>query len=84
MIAVREPSDVNPQPRSCSNGLTNVSYHYRWVADDTEIDSATSSTYSVQASDNGKVIKVQVTFEDDAGYDESLTGAGTSAVVLGG
>ncbi len=69
---------------SDSDGLTNVSYSYQWLADDTAIDGATSSTYTVQASDNGKVIKVQVTFDDDAGNDESLTSAGTSAVVLGG
>ena len=69
---------------SDSNGLTNVSYSYQWLADDTEIDGATSSTYTVQSSDNGKVIKVRVTFTDDAGNDESLTSAGTSAVVLGG
>ena len=66
------------------DGLTNVSYSYQWLADDTEIDGATSSTYTVQSSDNGKVIKVQVTFTDDGGSDESLTSAGTSAVVLGG
>ncbi len=66
------------------DGLTNVSYSYQWLADDTEIDGATSSTYTVQASDNGKVIKVRVTFTDDANNEESLTSAGTSAVVLGG
>ena len=66
------------------DGLTNVSYSYQWLADDTEIDEATSSTYTVQSSDNGKVIKVQVTFTDDEGNDESLLSGGTSAVVLGG
>ena len=69
---------------SDADGLTNVTYSYQWLADDTEIDGATNSTYTVQASDNGKVIKVRVTFTDDAGNDESLTSAGTSAVVLGG
>ncbi len=69
---------------SDSDGLTNVTYSYQWLADDTEIDGATSSTYTVQSSDNGKVIKVRVTFTDDAGNDETLTSAGTSAVVLGG
>ena len=64
-----------------TNGLTGVSYSYQWLADDTEIGSATSSTYTLQASDNGRVIKVQVAFTDDAGNDESLTSAGTSAVV---
>ena len=69
---------------SDADGLTNVSYSYQWLADDTEIDGATSSTYTVQASDNGKVIKVRVTFNDDAGNEETLSSAGTSAVVLGG
>ena len=44
---------------SDSDGLTNPSYSYRWLADDTEIDGATSSTYTLQSSDNGKVIKVR-------------------------
>ena len=69
---------------SDADGLDNVSYSYQWLADDTEIDGATSSTYTLQASDNGKVIKVRVTFTDDAGDEESLTSAGTSAVVMGG
>ena len=67
-----------------TDGLTNVSYSYQWLADDTEIDGATSSTYTLQSSDDGKVIKVRVTFTDDAGNDESLTSAGTAAVVMGG
>ncbi|MCY4583527.1 MAG: cadherin-like beta sandwich domain-containing protein [Chloroflexi bacterium] len=69
---------------SDTDGLTNVSYSYQWLADDTEIDGATSSTYTVQSSDNGKVIKVLVTFTDDEGADESLTSAGTATVVTGG
>ena len=69
---------------SDADGLTNVSYSYQWLADDADIDGATSSTYTVQSSDNGKVITVRVTFTDDAGSDESLTSAGTAAVVMGG
>ena len=69
---------------SDANGLDNVSYSYQWLADDVEIEGATNSTYTVQASDNGKVIKVQVTFTDDHGYEESLTSEGTAAVVMGG
>ena len=69
---------------SDADGLTNVSYSYQWLADDTEIDGATSSTYTVQSSDNGKVIKVRVDFRDDARTRESLTSEGTSAVVMGG
>ena len=69
---------------SDADGLTNVSYNYQWLADDTDIDGATSSTYTVQSSDNDKVIKVRVTFTDDESNDETLPSAGTSAVVLGG
>ena len=63
------------------DGLTNVTYSYQWLADDTEIGGATSSTYTLQSSDNGKVIKVRVTFTDDADNEETLTSAGTAAVV---
>ena len=63
---------------------SNGTYSYQWLADDTEIDGATNSTYTVQTTDNGKVIKVRVSFTNHAGNRESLTSAGTSAVVLGG
>ncbi len=69
---------------SDADGLDNVSYSYQWLSDDTEIDDATNSIYTVQGSDNGKVIKVRVTFTDDAGYAESLTSEGTETVVMGG
>ena len=67
-----------------ADGLTNVSYSYQWLADDTEIDDATNPIYTLQPSDNGKVIKVRVTFTDDAGNEESLTSEGTETVVMGG
>ncbi len=66
---------------SDADGLDNVTYSYQWLSSrDTEIDGATSSTYTFQSSDNGKLIKVRVTFTDDAGYDESLTSEATVAV----
>ena len=66
---------------SDADGLTNVAYSYQWLSSrDTEIDGATSSTYTPQASDAGKVIKVRVTFVDDAGNEESLTSEATGAV----
>ena len=62
-----------------------MAYSYQWLSSrESEIDGATSSTYTVQASDNGKTIKVRVTFTDDAGNEESLTSAATEAVVMGG
>ena len=69
---------------SDADGLDNATYSYQWLADDTEIDGATSSTYTLQASDNGKAIKVRVTFTDDAGSDASLTSEATAAVEMGG
>ena len=50
------------------------------LADDTEIDGATGSTYTLVAADEGKVIKVTVSFTDDAGNAENLTSAATTAV----
>ncbi len=68
---------------SDADGLDSVNYNYQWLSSrDTEIDQATNSTYKVQPSDNGKVIKVRVTFTDDAGYDESLTSEATEAVTV--
>ena len=64
------------------DGLTNVSYSYQWLADDTEIGGATNSTYTPQTTDIGKVIKVRVTFTDDRDNNESLTSAGTVTVTV--
>ena len=68
---------------SDADGLTNVAYSYQWLADDTEIDGATSSSYTLQSSDEGKVVKVLVTFTDDDGGNESLTSESTAAVMGG-
>ena len=62
--------------------LTNVTYSYQWLSDDAEIDGATSSTYTLQPSDDGKIVKVRVSFTDDAGNEESLTSDGTLATRL--
>ena len=63
-----------------SDGLTNATFTYQWLADDAAISGATGSTYTLVAADSGKVIKVQVSFTDDAGNTESLTSAATAAV----
>ena len=60
------------------DGLTSVSYGYQWIrvddmAVETDISSATSSTYTLVAADVGKHFKVKVTFQDDRSFDESLT-----------
>ena len=67
-----------------TDGLSNVSYSYQWVANDgtndTDISGATGSTYTLVAADEGKTVKVKVSFTDDAGNDETLTSAATAAV----
>ena len=65
---------------SDSDGMTNTTYAYQWLADDAEISGATGSSYTLVASDEGKAIKVRVSFTDDRGHQESLTSAATPSV----
>ena len=69
---------------SDSDGLADAIFTYQWIAndgtDDTDIQDATGSTYILSAADEGKTIKVRVSFTDDAGNDESLTSEATAAV----
>ena len=69
-----------------ADGLSNVTYIYQWIANDgtadTDIGNATGSTYTLVSDDEGKTIKVRVSFTDDGGNDESLTGAATAAVAV--
>ena len=62
------------------DGLVNVSYGYQWQADDADVADATGSTYTLAEGDEGKAIKVEVTFEDDAGNEETLTSTATPTV----
>ena len=62
------------------DGLENAAFNYRWLAGDTEIADATSSTYTLVDTDQGKTVKASVTFTDDAGNDESLASAATATV----
>ena len=69
---------------SDSDGLTNVSYSYQWIrndgTNDADIGGQTGSTYTLVSADEGKTIKVRVSFTDDAGNEETLTSAATAAV----
>ena len=60
--------------------LTNVSYSYQWVTDDSDIVGATHSTYTLKDADEGKTVKVRVSFTDDRGNQETLTSSATAAV----
>ena len=65
---------------SDDDGLDNAAFVYQWLADDVELSGATISSYTLVAIEAGKSIKVQVTFTDDVGHEESLTSEATVAV----
>ncbi len=69
---------------SDTDGLSGATFGYQWISNDgtsdTNITGATSSTYTLVAADEGRYIKVKVSFTDDAGFGESLTSAATAAV----
>ena len=77
---VGETLTANTTGIADSDGLTRATFAYQWLADDADITDATGSTYTPAAIDAGKAVKVRVTFTDDAGNEESLTSAATSAV----
>ena len=66
------------------NDESSYAYTYQWVRVDSgtesDIGSATSSAYIPVAADEGKTLKVRVSFKDDAGFSESLTSAATGTV----
>ena len=59
-----------------ADGLTNVSYAYQWIRTDggadADIAGASGSTYTLTGDDQGKTIKLKVTFNDDKGNSETL------------
>ena len=63
-----------------ADGLTNATFTYQWLADDTAIQGATKSTYTLVDADEGKSISVRVSFTDDADNEETLTSVTTDAV----
>ncbi len=71
-----------------ANGLANATFSYRWVSSDgttdTDIEKATGSTYKLVAADQGRFVKVRVTFTDGGGNEESLTSAPTGPVFSDG
>ena len=68
-----------------ANGLSSATFAFQWVSIDggSEDDSAgaTNASYTLADSDEGKAVKVRVTFTDDDGTEETLTSAPTATVV---
>ena len=77
---VGETLTANTSGMADEDGISNVQYEYQWLADDSDISGATNATYTLVAADEGKAIKVRVSFTDDADNEETLTSAATDAV----
>ena len=84
MVQVNETLTADTSGITDADGLTNVSYTYQWIADDgttdTDIENATAATYTLVSTDEGKTIKVKVSFTDDANNSQTLTSAATPPV----
>ena len=67
---------------SDADGLTHASYTYlyQWIRNNSKIADQTGATYTLVDADEGKTIKVKVSFTDDAHNQESRTSAPTVAV----
>ena len=67
-----------------ADGLNNASFSYQWIRNDggtdADIQDATGQTYTLVEADQGKSIKVRVSFTDDAANPETLTSAAKGEV----
>ena len=63
-----------------ADGLDNVNYSYKWLANGADIAGAMDPTYTLVDDDAGLTIKVQVSFFDDKNNPETLTSAATAVV----
>ena len=77
---VGETLTANMSSIADADGLDNATFAHQWLADGSEIAGAPNATYTLAAAEEGKVIKVRVSFTDDAGNAESLTSAATETV----
>ena len=77
---VGETLTANTSGIADADGLANATFSYQWLADDSDISGATNATYTLVAADEGKAVKVQVSFTDDEGNEETLTSTATDAV----
>ena len=80
-VQVGETLTADTSAIADADSLENATFSYQWLSSrDTEIAGGTGSTYTLVDDDEGKVIKVRVSFTDDAGNNESLTSAATATV----
>ena len=63
-----------------ADGLTGVSYSYRWRRAEVDIPGATSSNYTLTSADYGQEIEVRANFTDEGGNAEQRISAATLPV----
>ena len=84
-VRVRETLAASTSEIQDENGLYGVTFTYQWIRNhettETEIAGATDSTYILVPADEGKAIKVQVSFTDRHGFPETRTSDATVRVV---
>ena len=83
MVQVGATLTADTQGIEDEDGLPGT-FTYQWVSNnrrtDTDIMDATGSTYELVEADEGKTIKVKVSFTDNIGNEEILTSAATGRV----
>lgn len=57
---------------------------YQWLANDVAISGATSASYALTGSEQGKTVKVKLTYTDNGGTANTITSAATTAVAAAG
>ena len=62
------------------NGIDNAIVLYTWFADDVAIEGEVGPELTLTEAQLGAVIKVSASFEDDAGFSETVTSDGTDPV----
>ena len=62
------------------NGIEDATILYTWFADDVAIEDEISAELVLKEAQFGTVITVNAAFEDDRGFDESVTSAATDVV----
>ena len=75
MTLAAAPGDI-----ADADGLTGVSYSYRWRRAEVDIPGATSSNYTLTSADYGQEIEVRANFTDDGGNAEQRSSAATLPV----
>ena len=79
-VRVGETLTASTSAIADADGMSGAVFSYQWLANGADIAGATSDSYTPVAADQGKTIKVKVSFRDDKNNPETLTSAATAAV----